>query len=297
MNTAKKANLFKNDTARTELQNWYGRFLEKSHTPVIRKHVSTSCGQNHVLFAGDESKPPLVILHAMMSSSAHALSVLWRLAKDFYIIAPDIPGQSIIGPEVCLPFDEYGSWLNEIMEELKVNPFYIMGISWGGFVSLKYTLEYPDKVTKMALLVPAGIVRGKVAIGLLKMAIPAITYKMKPTEERLKRLIEPIMTTFDDDWSNFMGDMFLKFNPDMRIPPLLSDAELGSIRTPALVIGADMDISFPGNALVERVKKEMPFVETELLKNSRHCPPLDEEFTNWLAQRSSNFFLAGYHEN
>jgi 2-hydroxy-6-oxonona-2,4-dienedioate hydrolase len=293
MSHVKKVSLFKNEQARTDLQKWYGRFLEKIEVPVKREYVTTSFGGNHVLFAGDETKPPLVVLHAMMSSSAHALSVLWRLAEDFYIIAPDIPGQSIAGPEVRLPFNKYGLWLNEIMEKLEVSTFFMMGISWGGYVTLKYSIEYPDKIKKMALLVPAGIVRGKVVAGLLKMAIPAIMYKMKPTKVRLDRLIEPIMTTQNDDWSNFMGDMFLKFNPDMRIPPLLSDAELGKINVPALVIGADKDISFPGNALLERVNKEVPFVETELLKNCRHCPPLDEEFTNWLTRRTSNYFLAG----
>lgn len=290
MDTAKKANLFKNATVRTELRDWYDRFLKKIETPVKREQISTSIGANHVLFVGDKSKPPLVVMHAMMSSSAHAVSELWKLTEHFQIIAPDIPGQSVVGPELRLPFDDYGSWLNEITEQLGLNSFNLMGISWGGFVALKYSLLYPEKVKKLAVLVPAGVVRGKVVAGLLKMAIPAISYKMKPNEKRLKRLIEPIMTTWDDDWSNFMGDMFQNFNPDIRIPPLLSNTELGGIITPSLVIGAENDISFPGNALLERVNKQMQNVETELIENSRHCPPTTDEFRQWLAGRIGTFF-------
>ena len=58
---------------------------------------------------------------------------------------------------------------------------------------------------------------------------------------------------------------------------------------PCLVIGAEKDISFPGEKVIDRVKNQVPLVETELISDSRHSPPTTPEFRTWLGDRIVEF--------
>jgi pimeloyl-ACP methyl ester carboxylesterase len=95
-------------------------------------------------------------------------------------------------------------------------------------------------------------------------------------------LLEDLVTTWDDDWSHYIGDSFMDFNPNMKIPPLASDEELSRLIMPVLLIGAENDISFPGEALIARLQGKVFNLQTELLKGAKHSPPTTPEFREWL---------------
>jgi pimeloyl-ACP methyl ester carboxylesterase len=283
--------LLKSDDARTRLESWYQRFLDRVEGPVESRTVSTTHGPNHVLMGGDPSHPPLVALHAMMTSSAHLLSELGPLLDRFYIIAPDLPGQSVRGLPTHLPYDDLAhvDWLREVLDALDVHETHIFGVSLGGFVARQFATAHPERVRQLILLVPAGIVQGSVLKGLLKMAVPMVMYKIRPTEKRLRALVDPLLTTWDDDWAHYLGDAFNDFVLRRDIPPVASDAELNALSVPCLVMAAEHDISFPGGPLIERARSHIPNVETELLRDSRHSPPTTDAFRTWMADRITAF--------
>jgi 2-hydroxy-6-oxonona-2,4-dienedioate hydrolase len=101
--------IIKNKAARDRLERWYQRFLERIPVKTGSREIETSFGKTHLLTMGDPSKPPLVCLHSMMTSSAHLATELVALLDNFYIIAPDIPGQSVRGLPVRLPNTTYPS--------------------------------------------------------------------------------------------------------------------------------------------------------------------------------------------
>lgn len=279
--------IFKNEAAKERMEDWYGQFLKRAGIPTESKNVSTSYGVNHVLTAGDPSGPPLVCLHSMMTGSAHLLSEIALLAENFYLIAPDLPGQSVKGLSVHLPYKDnsHAKWLEEILEGLGLQKVHLLGVSLGGFVARQFASEHPGRVLSLTLIVPAGIVQGSLVKGFTKMALPMMRYKARPSEKNLKRLVENLITTWDDDWAHYLGDAFNDFRPNLKIPPLASGQELQRLTMPCLVMGAEEDISFPGRELIARVKEQIPHVQTELLKNSRHSPPTTPEFRQWLTER------------
>jgi pimeloyl-ACP methyl ester carboxylesterase len=279
--------IFKNEAAKQRMEDWYGQFLKRAGISMEAKDVPTSYGSNHVLTAGDSSNPPIVCLHSMMTSSAHLLSEVGLLAEHFYLIAPDLPGQSVMGLPVHLSYkdDSHSRWLEEILDGLGLEKVHMLGVSLGGFVARQFASEHPDRVQSLTLIVPAGIVQGSLIKGFTKMALPMMRYKMRPTEKNLKRLVENLITTWDDDWAHYLGDAFNDFRPNLKIPPLASDEELQRLTMPCLVIGAEEDISFPGRELIARVKGVIPHVQTELLEKSKHSPPTTPEFREWLTER------------
>ncbi|NGP88454.1 alpha/beta fold hydrolase [Fodinibius halophilus] len=283
--------MIKNKKARRRLENWYQKFLDKIDAPKKEQSLSTSFGDTHILIAGDTSKPPLLCLHAMMTSSAHLVAALEPLLENYHIIAPDIPGESVKGIPKRLSYsdDSQARWLNEILNGLALGKINLFGISLGGFIARQFASQHPQKVNNLILLVPAGIVQGSIFKGLMKMALPMIMYKIAPSEKRLRNLVQYLITNWDEDWAYYLGDAFNDFKTPSRIPPVAEKEELETLSMPCLVMAAEHDISFPGQPLINRVQTHIPHTETELIENSRHCPPTTDEFKNWLANRITTF--------
>jgi len=284
--------MFKNTEARQRQEKWYNRFLERTNCEVTSKTVQTSFGSSHILLAGDSSKPPLVCLHAMLTGSAHLLSEIEDLTQSYYLILPDIPGHSVRGIPKQLSYkdDSYSKWFLEVINAVGLKEFNLFGISLGGFVAHRFTAIHSEMVDKLALVVPAGIVQASVLKGLMSMAIPMMKYRFNPSEENLKNLTEFLLNNWDEDWGPYLGDSMQDFKTPKSIPSLSSDETLQKINMPCLVIGADQDISFPGEPMIKRVKSQIPNVETELLKDTRHSPPTTDEFRRWMVNRLERFY-------
>lgn len=283
--------IFKSDKSQKTIEQWYLKFLDKVQIPVKSELIATSFGGNHVLFAGDHSKPPMICLHSMLTGSSLLLSEIEALTEKYYLIIPDIPGQSARGLNKHLSYktDDHAIWLDEILNALNIEKAVFLGISLGGFICRQYASIFADKVEKLILIVPAGIVQGSVPKGLMKLAFPMIKFKINPSEKNLRKLVMNLITTWDEDWAYFMGDAFNDFKPNMKIPPLATDEELSKISAPLLLIAAEFDISFPGQVLIDRVEEQIPDAEFELIKDSRHSPPTTPEFREWLKERIFRF--------
>ena len=283
--------IFINNEARERMESWYQRFLERVDGKTKSIEVSTSYGTNHVLMVGDSSNPPLMCLHAMMTSSAHLASELGTLLDRYCLILPDLPGQSARGVPIRLSYtdESHSQWLKEIFDGLKLQEVHVLGVSLGGFVARQFASSYPNRVKSLILIVPAGITQGSLIKGFTKIAWPMIRYKIRPGEERLRKFVSHLLTTWDEDWARYLGDSFNDFAINLKIPPLASDEVLENLSVPCLIIGAEDDISFPGEKIIERAESHIPVVETELLKNSKHSPPTTPEFRRWLAKRVKEF--------
>ena len=284
-------NIFKSDDARKRIEDWYRRFLKRVNGQANSIEISTSFGTNHLLMVGDPSKPPLVCLHAMMTSSAHLASELGYLLDRFYLILPDLPGQSARGLPTHLSYKDHShsQWLKEILDELELGETPLLGVSLGGFIARQFASANPGRVKSLILIVPAGIAQGSLVKGFMKMALPMIMYKIYPTDKTLRKLVSHLLTTWDEEWARYLGDSLNDFATNLRIPPVASAQELENLTMPSLVIAAEHDISFPGDKVIVRAKRHIPNAETELIKGSRHCPPTTPEFQEWLGSRIKEF--------
>jgi pimeloyl-ACP methyl ester carboxylesterase len=286
--------IVKNPAARTALEGWYQTFRAKIPARTTERRVSTRYGETHVLVGGPEHGPAVVVLHGALASSAHVLAELAPLLSTFRVYAVDIIGQSVKSAEVrpSVSDNSYGVWLAEVMEGLGLPRAHVIGVSYGGFVALRLAAHAPERIERFVLLVPAGVVEGPVVDGLFKVALPMLMYRAFPSEKRLARSLRHLLTTHDDDWAPYLGEAFRGIDLDMRVPPLAKPGEFANLTAPTLVIGADQDLSFPGQKLLDRVTKLLPNLkDKELIANCRHCPPTTDEFRAWLSGRISRFLL------
>ncbi|MEM6366008.1 MAG: alpha/beta hydrolase [Planctomycetota bacterium] len=283
--------VWRDQTARDRLEDWYHRFQSRISVPTESREIPTRYGPNHVLIAGPDDAPPLVCLHAMRTGSAFIMSELGPLLDRYRVIAPDLPGQSVRGLQkrLSLTDDSHAKWLLDLLDELQLDCPPVFGVSWGGFIARQMATVFPERINRLALLVPAGIVSGSHWVGLIRIAIPMLRYRLRPSPSNLRRLLDPLFTTWDDDWGQFMGDAFRDMPFDFRLPPLATDQELSELAMPVLVLAAADDISFPGDSLYQRMQALVPDCRGEVIPDCKHCPPATPEFRDWLADQLTTF--------
>lgn len=282
--------IYTSPAAADHLRTWYPRFLARVDVPTETRTVPTRFGDTHVLVGGPVDGPPLVVLHGALASSAHVMAEVKPLLRRFRVYAPDVVGHSPMSADARLPLDGYGSWASDVLDGLGLATTALCGVSYGGFVAIRTLVAVPDRITRVSLVVPGGLVSGSAWVGITKLAIPMALYRWFPSEARLVRFLGPQLTTMDDDWVHWLGDAIRGFTLDFRAPPLATVDELRAYRGPVQVFGASDDVHFPGPALLLRAREVFAnVVDSELLADCKHTPPLDDRFREWLCSRVAAF--------
>lgn len=284
--------LFKSEQAKAGILEWYERFLGKLPVAVESRVVATGAGETHVAVAGLKDGPPLVVLHGALSSSAHVLGEIVPLLETYRVYAVDVVGQSVKSAEARLSVasNDYGVWLSEVMEGLSLPRAHVLGVSWGGFVAIRLAAVAPEKIERLVLIVPAGVVKTPL-MNNMKVGIPMTMFMMSPTPEREKKFLATQLTTVDDeDWAPYLAAAFRSYNLSMKVPALAKVEELRGLKAPVMVVAADRDLSFPGEQLLRRAAELFENLEVrELLEDSAHCPPTTDAFRAELSGKIGRF--------
>lgn len=286
--------LFQSEEARAAMVAWHERFRSQLRTPLESRRLSTVDGETHVLVGGPADGEPLVLFHGALASSAHVLRELEPLMDHFRVHAVDVIGQSVMSADTQLDVrtNAYGQWASEVLHLLELERAHVVGVSWGGFVAQQLATASPERIHKLVLLVPAGVVPSPFA-SFWKLGWPLAMYRSFPSDARRAKLLGRLLSTPDDElWGPFLAEAFRAYRLDMRVPALTKDGQLADLRAPTMVVAADDDLSFPGPALLARAAELFPNLEATELIEGRHCPPTTDEFRRWLAERITRFLRA-----
>ncbi|HNZ64421.1 MAG TPA: alpha/beta hydrolase [Smithella sp.] len=108
----------------------------------------------------DEGQGPVLILLHGVCASLHTWDGWAARLKDRYrIIRLDIPGFGLTGPapdKSQYRKEEAVRLFEKVVDEMKLEKFYLAGNSLGGYISWNYTLKHPDKVQKLILVDSVG---------------------------------------------------------------------------------------------------------------------------------------------
>ncbi|MFT3765284.1 MAG: alpha/beta fold hydrolase [Minicystis sp.] len=239
--------MFRDEAARARITAAYDRFRARLPETTSRT-VPTRHGETHVLVAGRDDAPPLVVLHGALASSAHILGELGPMLDRFRVYAIDVLGQSVKSADVRPDLDgpAYAEWLTDVLDALGLGRVHVYAVSWGGFVARKLAEHAPERIDRLALLVPAGFVGGPAWKGFKEMGLPMTMYLAFPSEARLMRLARALFSTLDDAWVPYFGEAIRSYKLDMRVPPLAGPERLAKFTRPTLVFGARDDLQLPG---------------------------------------------------
>lgn len=101
---------------------------------------------------------PVVLLHGTFSSLYTWNAWVEHLKNHHKIIRMDLAGFGLTGPH---PTNDYSlgvylEFLEEFLNELKINKCILAGNSLGGEIAWRYSLNHPEKVQKLNLIDAAG---------------------------------------------------------------------------------------------------------------------------------------------
>ena len=252
-------------------------------------YVQTRYGQTHVVNIGNKNSIPLVFLHGGNSLTPDMLKSDFPLLEKFNVFAIDTIGHPGKSDETRLSSDDlsYGFWLLDIIDELQFEKIRIYAGSFGAGIAIRLATVAPERIEKMALIIPAGISNGSFK-DKLQLFIPYYKYKLRPTNQNLIRLCSTLTTRFDEERMEMLHAVFthLKVNPKMPRPA--KNGELDGLRAPTLIMAGTKDILFPASRVIPRAKEIFPNLASVEAIDSIH-EPTKEIYAN-IHKKAHEFF-------
>ena len=271
---------FKTEAAEARYTAAYAAVLAKWPVAYQEITVPTRLGATHVIASGPADAPPLVLLHAAM-----ATATVWRpnveaLSEHFRVYAVDIVGQGgkTVASRKVESRRDYADWLNDVFDGLGITRASVVGNSYGGFIAFNQAAMAPERIDRVVLISPAG---GFVSI------MPVFRSMIY---QALKGMLlglfgaggpRPDLTTViaagvgfndeDEDWlalGRQLMDGSQRIN--MILPAVFSDAELGAIQAPTLLLIAEHEILYEPDSTLRTAMTRMPGLEGEIVPGAHH---------------------------
>ncbi len=198
-----------------------------------------------------ENQDVILMVHGFGADKDNWLFLADKLADDYRIIAPDLPGHgdSIFNLSDKYTIENQAIWLNELMATLNIKKFHIIGNSMGSAISLKLTQLHPEKIISLALLNSGGVAKNNSEfVELLKKGTNRlIAASMKEFDEMINFVMEkpiylpgPVFKVLADKKIARLG-IDKKIFKDMNTDINKTEAFLSEIKKPTLIIWGKKD--------------------------------------------------------
>jgi pimeloyl-ACP methyl ester carboxylesterase len=264
----KMNSVFKTEAGRKAVIKLYDEFLQKLALAYEKFYVNTRYGKTFIIASGEKSNPPLILLHGSGMNSVMWLRDIKEYSKTYRVYAIDMLGEpgksdenrsSLSGP--C-----YAEWLKEVFENLSVERTNIIGISLGAWLAIKFSVYYPEMVTKLVLLCPSGVGPQKKAFifkalihGILgEKGIDKLYYKVNGNQPIPEEMLK---------YQKLIGK---HFNYRRESIPIFSDNELKLLTMPTVVFVGAKDIMLHSDKTARRLSSLLPHAEINLLPEAGH---------------------------
>jgi len=146
------------------------------------KFVSANGIRHHYLDWGNETKPPLLLLHATGLCAFPWKPIAKGLAENFHVMAFDQRGHGDTGPSVCgYTFHLLGEDLAAIIQECGWTNPCIVGHSAGGLVTLIAASLLPGRIHRTVLV--------ETRVGARPSSLPPDELRRRAERTRMKRPI------------------------------------------------------------------------------------------------------------
>lgn len=257
------------------MNDLYDRWLQRYPVPFTGCMVETRFGMTHVVASGQPDAPPLLLLHGAGLNALMWFNQIEELSQHYRVYAVDIPGQGGKSARTTLSTrtSAASDWVAQTLDGLGIDQTLIVGFSLGGWFTLQFALHYPERIKRMVLLAPGGIIRVPV-FKVASYALPALLIG-KPGYKRF--VVNTAVTTYDEEILDALASILqIAGFRYAIIPPPLRDEELCRIQVPSLLLIGTSDFFFTPHRLIERVRRCQPHTTIHQLEACEHAIPFDQ---------------------
>ena len=237
--------------------------------------VPTSWGRTHVLAAGPDGAPALVLLHGGDGTATAWADVARELSGRFRVLAPDQPGSPGRSAS-SRPFrrtSDLTAWLAELTAALDVGPVHLAGHSAGAHLALSAALDGVPAAS-LSLLDPTACFAGFSPRYLLH-ALPTL---VRPTPAGVRRFLawETGGRELDPAWL----DVYVRGSTEFASTPIVRTrrpprAQLARLAVPTLVLVAGRSRAHDPSRVARTARSLLPDATVvELPGASHHTVPV-----------------------
>ena len=178
-----------------------------------------------------------------------------------------------VSPEKALRTDRLGDgtafaeWLEDVLDSLGIQQTSLLGLSQGGWTALRFAASYPQRVERLVLLAPGGIVPVRSSF-----ILKAVFFSMFGHwgADKINRLVLGKQPMHPEAVS-FMNSIYAHFKTRRGKEYLFTDDELSRLNMPTLLIVGKEDALFDGNGIVSRMQKLVPQLEPLRIADMGHA--------------------------
>jgi pimeloyl-ACP methyl ester carboxylesterase len=265
----KKLPIFTTSDGRAKYMAAYESMFSLWKVPHDSIEVRTSYGSTHINVSGPSDGYPLVLLHAAGLSSTAWFANIAKLSANHRVYAVDVIGDAgkSVADRLMMKRTDYAQWLREVFDGLNIESGFLLGHSYGGWLTLNMALAYPERLQKIVLLAPAASIYPMSLLTNLGLRLP---FKIRPPARFIFKMIASKETVFEETFIHLMEMVTQYCLPATMFPTVNTEEELRQIKLPALLlIGEGEKIYNPKKAL-RRAQRLIPNLTAEIIPNVGH---------------------------
>ncbi len=219
---------------------------------------------------------PLVLVHGLGSRALDFAPLMVALVREHRVFALDLLGYgSSDHPDVNYSVTLETGILHQFLESQGLTSFDLAGWSMGGWISLNFASQYPDRVRRLILLDSAG----------MKFTPSFDLRLLSPHTIAEMHGLEKVMTPYPERTPAFITRDFLhrlrsedwviqRTVTNMITMREVMDGKLASVTMPVLIVWGKQDIMTPPS-IAEEMRREMPQSVLAVLDGCGHLAPIE----------------------
>ena len=153
-----------------------------------------------------------------------------------------------------------------MLDGLGLDKTRIVAISQGGWLALSFATRHPERVARLVLLSPAGVIRDRASFALKVLPLLLLGRRGNRIINRIVAAPERI----HPDALAYMGLILAHTNPRLDPAPIFADDTLRRLTMPVLMLGGERDAIRDCRSIAARLQRLAPRTEARLLPRAGH---------------------------
>jgi pimeloyl-ACP methyl ester carboxylesterase len=263
--------LYKSPAGEKAVMALYDRVLAQWAMPYETMTLPTRHGDTFVIACGNKDALPLILLHGAGTNSAIWAQDAAEYGKYYRVYAVDLLGEAGRSSPNRPAWDSpaYAEWLEDVLDALHIEKVSLLGISQGGWTVLKFAVYQPERIARLVLMCPGGVVPDKASF--LLWAI-GLSFLGKWGMKKLVRMLygrQPVPAGVEE----VVTLMLSHFKGRIGTLPIFTDEELRRLTMPVLLLGGDEDVLRDLAKIAARLHQLIPHTETTIIPGAGHVLP------------------------
>ncbi|SRR6266511_689416 len=277
--------IYTDEETKSKFLSFYKKSLAAWPVPYEELMVRTRYGDTHVIASGPIDRDPIVLIHAAGVNGTMWGPNISALSQQYRVYALDTIGdfgKSILNDSKLYPksAQDYSRWLIDVFDGLGISQASaVVGSSMGGWITHAAAIFAPERIKKIVLLDPAAGIPTKTKWA--GMFLSATIFPFKSNYRNISRkVLGSKQSKGKELWFDYMVAAFSsksKAKPRLGLPSKFSDKQLSDTKAPTLLLIGENEVIYGSiDATIERAKKRISNIQTEIIPDAGHLPNIDQ---------------------